>query len=62
MLFFSFEVVVSLIFLLLTFEKCFAYSIFLSYSARLVLKCIANYLITESEVVTGKSQTEALPY
>ena len=21
-----------------------------------------NYLITESEVVTGKSQTEALPY
>ena len=24
--------------------------------------CITNYLITESEVVTGKSQTEALPY
>ena len=23
---------------------------------------ITNYLITESEVVTGKSQTEALPY
>ena len=23
---------------------------------------IINYLITESEVVTGKSQTEALPY
>ena len=23
---------------------------------------IANYLITESEVVTGKSQIEALPY
>ena len=24
--------------------------------------CDNNYLITESEVVTGKSQTEALPY
>jgi len=23
---------------------------------------IINYLITESEVITGKSQTEALPY
>ena len=23
---------------------------------------ISNHLITESEVVTGKSQTEALPY
>ena len=23
---------------------------------------LINYLITESEVVTGKSQTEALPY
>ena len=23
---------------------------------------VTNYLITESEVVTGKSQTEALPY
>ena len=23
---------------------------------------LVNYLITESEVVTGKSQTEALPY
>jgi len=23
--------------------------------------CITNYLIIESEVVTGKSQTEALP-
>ena len=26
------------------------------------LTAINNYLITESEVVTGKSQTEALPY
>jgi len=25
-------------------------------------KGYTNYLITESEVVTGKSQTEALPY
>ena len=36
-------------------------------SARSEDKCsrnfiITNYLITESEVVTGKSQTEALPY
>ena len=34
---------------------------------KLILKCprdraITNYVITESEVVTGKSQTEALPY
>lgn len=27
-----------------------------------MLKVINNYLITESEVVTGKPQTEALPY
>ena len=25
-------------------------------------KVVNNYLITESEVVTGKSQTKALPY
>ena len=28
----------------------------------LINMLINNYLITESEVVTGKSQTEALPY
>ena len=29
---------------------------------KFVMDTIHNYLITESEVVTGKSQTEALPY
>ena len=28
----------------------------------LLIILITNYLITKSEVVTGKSQTEALPY
>ena len=26
------------------------------------IECVINYLLTESEVFTGKSQTEAFPY
>ena len=32
-----------------------------AFLVRVIINFI-NYLITESEVVTGKSQTEALPY
>ena len=38
-------------------EKSFIASLFDS-----CLTAIINYLITESEVITGKSQTEASPY
>ena len=40
----------------------FRHSAVLSLPAVLLRKVPINYLITESKVVTGKSQTEALPY
>ena len=47
--------------------SCFVLVRFWNYSRDYFLNCtplgpVTNYLITESEVVTGKSQTEALPY
>jgi len=43
----------------LIMEKSFIASLF---DSCLTLTAIINYLIRESEVITGKSQTEASPY